>query len=282
MSGKQQQADSTIELPAPTQWPFFAGLGVSLVFAGLVTHVYVSLLGLGLLVTGAIGWWREVLPREHVEHVPLRPVSERAATIEPAATAVARLKLGHRGHRVRVPEEVHPFSAGIKGGLAGGVVMAVLACLYGLLAYGSIWYPINLLAATAMPSLATAGVEQLSAFNAAALGVALVSHVLISIFVGLVYAALLPTLPSHPMVWGGLIGPGVWSGLLWASLGVINPALAENIDWRWFVASQAAFGLVAGFVISRAERVETLQTWPLATRAGIEASGVEPDEEDPS
>jgi len=34
-------------------------------------------------------------------------------------------------------------SAGVKGGLAGGVAMAVLACTYGLLKMGSIWYPIN-------------------------------------------------------------------------------------------------------------------------------------------
>ena len=50
--------------------------------------------------------------------------------------------------RALLPLETYPVSAGIKGGLAGSVAMAVLACMYGILKQGSIWYPINLLAAT--------------------------------------------------------------------------------------------------------------------------------------
>jgi len=42
--------------------------------------------------------------------------------------------------------EIYPVTAGIKGGIAGSVAMAILASVYGLL-HGSIWYPINLLAA---------------------------------------------------------------------------------------------------------------------------------------
>jgi hypothetical protein len=272
-------ASPSIEVPAPTVWPFFAGLGISLLFAGLVTHVFVAIVGLVFTLSAAVGWWREVLPQESVEHVPVRPPGQRARGIEPAPGAVAHLTLGEAGHRVRLPATVHPYPAGIKGGLVGGVAMAALACAYGLLAYGSIWYPVNLLAATAVPSLAEAPTEQLIAFDTTGLAVAIIAHVLISLFVGLVYAALLPTLPSHPMIWGGLIGPLVWTGLLHASMGVINPALANRIDWSWFIASQIAFGLTAGYVIARTERVETLQTWPLAVRAGIEATGVNDDED---
>jgi hypothetical protein len=58
-------------------------------------------------------------------------------------------------------------------------------------------------------------------------------------------------------------------------LGVINPALNARIDWPWFIASQIAFGLAAGFVISRAEPIGTMQTWPLAARAGVEATGMD-------
>jgi hypothetical protein len=57
-------------------------------------------------------------------------------------------------------------------------------------------------------------------------------------------------------------------------LGVVNPALDARIDWPWFIASQIAFGLVAGLVISRAVPVATMQTWPLAARAGVEATGM--------
>jgi hypothetical protein len=53
----------------------------------------------------------------------------------------------HHQHRARLPLEVYPISAGVKGGLVGSVVMAVLAILYGLIVQHSVWYPINLLAA---------------------------------------------------------------------------------------------------------------------------------------
>ena len=46
--------------------------------------------------------------------------------------------------RAWLPLKIYPISAGVKGGLAGGVAMALLAMLYGLIVYRSIWYPINL------------------------------------------------------------------------------------------------------------------------------------------
>ena len=49
--------------------------------------------------------------------------------------------------RAWLPVHTYPISAGVKGGLAGSIAMAVLACGYGVLKVGSIWYPINLLAA---------------------------------------------------------------------------------------------------------------------------------------
>ena len=183
------------------------------------------------------------------------------------------------GHRMRIPEKIHPYSAGVWGGLAGAVAMAALAVLYGVVAYGSIWYPINLLAGVAMPALGQADVAQLKAFNATALVLASVAHLITSVFVGLVYAAILPTFPRRAELWGGIVAPLVWTGVLWASLGVINPILDDRIDWRWFIASQIAFGLVCGWVISRTEKIETMQSWPLAARFGIEAPGVSEEKE---
>ena len=127
-----------------------------------------------------------------------------------------------------------------------------------------------------MPSLAQYDTAQLSAFNPTALGVAVIAHLFISIFVGLVYAALLPMFPHRPALWGGLIAPLVWTGLLWASLDVINPALDARIDWRWFVASQVAFGIVAGLVVVRQSRTPTSENVSFALRAGIEAPGIIP------
>lgn len=61
---------------------------------------------------------------------------------------------------------------------------------------------------------------------------------------------------------------------MWAVLGVINSTLNARVDWFWFVASQIAFGLAAGFVVGRAQPIATMQTWPLVARAGVKAPGV--------
>ena len=60
-----------IEMPAPTAWPFVLAFGFTLMFAGLLTSVSVSVLGAVLTVAGCIGWFREVLPHEHEEVVPV-------------------------------------------------------------------------------------------------------------------------------------------------------------------------------------------------------------------
>jgi len=272
-----ERPEQSVELPAPTAWPMVAALGIALGFAGLVTNAMVTAVGVVLAVAGAVGWFRAVLPVEEEERIPLRAPALRARPVQPAPHRVAHLIAGQASHRVRIPAEIHPYSAGVWGGLAGGGAMAALAVLYGIVAYGSIWYPVNLLAAVAMPAMARYDTAQLAAFNGVALGVAAVAHLIISLFVGLVYAALLPMFPRRPALWGGLIAPLVWTGLLWATLELINPALDARIDWRWFVVSQIAFGLVAGLVITRFERIETMQSWPLAARVGIEAPGVSPD-----
>jgi len=50
--------------------------------------------------------------------------------------------------------------------------------------------------------------------------------------------------------------------------------LNERIDWLWFVASQFAFGIVAGLVVVRQQRVPITQFVPFLVRAGIEAPGM--------
>jgi hypothetical protein len=263
-----------IELPAPTASPMITALGLALLFGGLVMHPLVSMVGGALTLAGAVGWFREVLPVEHREPVPLVPPGQRPKPVQPAPRAVEQLVPGVEGHRLRIPVEIHPYSAGALGGLVGGAAMAVVACAYGVIAHGSAWYPINLLAAVAIPSLASADTAQLAAFDPLALGVAVIAHLAISLFVGLVYAAILPMFPRRTAFTGGFVAPLVWSGVLWASLGVINPTLNARIDWPWFVASQIAFGLAAGAVITRTQRIRTMQSLPFAARAGIEAPGL--------
>ena len=76
------------------------------------------------------------------------------------------------------------------------------------------------------------------------------------------------------MVLGGLIAPVLWSGLLYTIMGILNPLLAARIDWWWFIASQIAFGVVAGVVVMRQSRMLTRENLPFAMRAGIEAPGI--------
>ena len=272
---KQGQVPDNVSLPAPTAWPFVTAFGLALLAAGLVTQAVMSLVGLILAIRGAVGWFRDVLPVEEHDLVRVRPIVQRARPIIPAPRAVRQLQPGVAGHRVRIPAEIHPYSSGIKGGIVGGVAMAVVACVYGVIAYRSIWYPINLLAAAAVPSLARADLAQLTAFNGTGFIVGLISHGVFSILVGLLFAVLLPMLPSRRAAfWGSFISPVLWSALIWATLRLINPALNARIDWIWFIASQIAFGMTTGYVVHHSKMVETMQTWPLAARAGIEAPGV--------
>ena len=60
-----------IEVPAPTAWPLVLAFGFTLLFAGLVTSLSVSLLGAVLSVAGCVGWFCEVFPHEHEEVVPV-------------------------------------------------------------------------------------------------------------------------------------------------------------------------------------------------------------------
>ena len=62
-------------------------------------------------------------------------------------------------------------------------------------------------------------------------------------------------------------------------MGLLNPLLASHIDWLWFMASQVAFGIVAGVVVLRQTRVTTRENRPFAMRAGIEAPGIIPSRE---
>jgi hypothetical protein len=259
-------------LPAPTVWPMVAALSVTLIGAGFVTHLSVGLVGLVLAVVSGVGWWYQVLPEEQVEQIPLAVLAERALPVVRAKATVEHLQLGEAGHRARLPIEVQPVSAGVRGGLAGGVAMAVVALAYGVSIQRSPWYPINLLSGVAMPGMAQASLEGLRAFNATAFVLGLISHGVVSVLVGLLYAVILPMLPRRHMLWGGLIAPLLWTGLLWAFLEAINPVLAVRVDWGWFILSQIAFGLVCGFVVARAEPVATLQSLPLQARLGMHAA----------
>ena len=255
---------NSILVPAPTAWPFMLALGITLILSGLVTHPAVSIVGAAILLGSSIGWWFDVLPVQKEESVVVTP-DDHVAT---SSLTVDHLAVGHR---VQLPLETHPYWSGVWGGLAGAIAMAVVAMLFGLISQGSIWYPINLLGAGVIRSLAEAPVAQLRSFSAEGFLAATLMHGLISILVGLLYAISLPMFPRGATWRSGLVTPLLWSGLVASTLGLINPTLNARIDWTWFVCSQIAFGLAASQVIARTAKIATMQNVPLVERAGIDA-----------
>lgn len=259
-------SQNTVELPSPTAWPIVLALGVTLLFAGLVTSASVSFLGALLLVSGGIGWFRDVLPSEKLEMLVAAPelmsVSTRRRQVSRVRWADVDLK------RARLPLAIYPVSAGIKGGMVGAVVMAALALTYGVISKHGVWYPINLLSAGFFMGRDTTA--QLSQFHWDGLVAAALLHLFVSFLVGLLYGAILPMIPHRPILLGGLVAPILWCGLLHSTLGLIDPVLNQRIDWLWFVLSQIGFGIAAGVVVSRQEKIQTWQELPLVIRAGME------------
>src|SRR6266446_2470460 len=267
-----EQWSGSIELPAATAWPIVLAFGFTLVFAGLVTSASVSILGAIFTIAGCVGWFRNVLPHEKHESVP---VVEKAPAVATSRPQVARVEwITQELHRARLPLEIYPISAGVKGGLAGSVAMAVLAMLYGIVSGRGIWYPVNLLAAGFFPAATTATTPEIGTFHLKVFLIAVSVHLITSLLVGLLYGAILPMLPRRPILLGGFVAPILWSGLIHSILGIVNPVLNQRIDWLWFVFSQVGFGIVAGLVVARQQRIRTPQHVPFVLRLGMEASRI--------
>jgi hypothetical protein len=261
------QPTGAVQLPAPTAWPMVLALGISLMLAGMVTHWAISLLGLVMAVPAIMGWFFEVLPQEHHVYVDVHAdVVESKSTRE----TLARVPLDER-HRKLLPVETFSVVSGIKGGIAGGLAMIVPAALYGLIRYHSVWYAANLLAAGGFVSWAGESNAFLAQFHLRGLLAALAIHGLTSVLIGLLYGAMLPMFPRNPILTAGFIAPFLWTGILRSALGIISPILDQRIDWWWFIVSQIAFGLVAGFVVNLHVKVRTPQfrALPFTIRAGI-------------
>ncbi|HEY3706766.1 MAG TPA: hypothetical protein VGL22_17010 [Terracidiphilus sp.] len=260
----------TVHLPAPTAWPFLMALGVTLMAAALVTSMWIIWLGIFLFVVSAVGWFRAVLPHEAHENVP---VTEEFFSFVPAYEKVARIEIDET-HRAQLPLETFPVTSGIKGGIAGGLAMVIPAEIYGIIRYHSIWYVVNLLGGAGVGVWTNPTAEEMRQFRLDAFITANIIQGATTLLVGILYGAMLPIWPRRPMLLGGIIAPVVWTGLLHSVLGMVNPFLAERIDWWSFAASQVIFGLVAGYVVSRSGHLKRLRQVPLPVRLGIEAPGI--------
>lgn len=260
-------------MPAPTAWPFVLALGVALACVGLLTSAAVSVLGAGLYIAGAVGWFGELFPVERHELVAV----VAAPSSEIVHREVTRVRAAEQVQRAWLPLKSYPISAGVKGGLAGAVAMALLAMLYGVLSHGSIWYPINLLAGSLYAPSATPSQDELLHFRLDWFLFASALHFSTSMLVGFLYGAMLPMLPGRPILLGGVTTPLIWTGLLHEVIAFVNPLMDERINWWWFAASQIAFGIVAGLVVAGQEKTWTTENLPLAKRAGIAAPGIIPE-----
>jgi hypothetical protein len=245
-------APEAVEMPRPTVAPFVLAFGMALLVAGVP-------LGLGFLVVGVVvvvaglGLWigQLLLGRGHVLE-PLAEPARRAQPVTGAPGGVERMQEGLPGYRLRLPQDVHPISAGIKGGIFGGLVMPVPALLWGLISpHHSIWYPVNLLAGMVVPGVGDMEPDELARPHLSLVLAAIAIHVVLSVVIGLIYGVLMPTLPEvpRPIAWGGLLMPILWTGASYVAMLVVNPELPGKVSWPWFIVSQFVFGITMPAVV---------------------------------
>ena len=251
----------SVEMPRPNVWPMVLSLGIVLLVAGVALHVGFLATGLVIFVAGLAGWVSQVLPGRGHHHEAMVEPERRAKPVAPDVGKVEQLHPGRPGYRFQLPEKVHPVSAGVKGGLLGGLVMPLPALAYVLISDHGICYPVNLLAGMVLPGVENMDLEQ---FHWTLFVVGFVIHAVNSVVFGLLYGVLLPTLPDipRPLAWGGLLMPLLWTGVSFSVMGTVNPILARGVSWEWFIVSQFVFGVAAAGVVMWWDR-----PWPLA--AGV-------------
>jgi len=255
-------AQETLEMPRPTAAPMMLALGLVLLAAAAPFGLAFVLAGAGILMTALGVWVGELLLGRGRCREPLVEIELRPSPVTAEPDTVERLRPGMPGYRSRLPETVHPLSAGIKGGLIGGLAMPVPALLYGILSGHGIWYPVNLLAGMVVPNVGTMTVAQLEQRSLPLLLTGIVIHATIAVVFGLIYGVLLPMLPEFrrlgipkSLAWGGILLPLLWTAVSYGLMGVANPVLQARVDWPWFIVSQFVFGCVAAFVVDRSEKI---------------------------
>src|SRR5262249_23610743 len=198
--------------------------------------------GAVVVVAGLSIWIVQLLPgRGHVHESLVETARPQPVMARPGG--VKDLRAGMPGYRLRLPQDVHPVSAGLPGGIGGGASMPVPALLWGLLSRHGLWYPVNLLAGMILPGMGRMTVPELERFNLTHLVAALIIHVVMSVVIGLIFGVLLPTLPAvpRPIAWGGLLMPIVWTGASYLAMSVVNRALPGEVSRPWVLLSQLVF-----------------------------------------
>lgn len=249
----------SVEMPRPTAAPIVLALGMALLAGGIPFGLGFLSVGVIVLIAGLWMWIGQLLPGQgHLHEELIQPPTG----VEPLKDRVPLLQEGMPGYRLLLPRAYHPISAGVKGGIVGGMVMPIPAIIWALMNGHSIWYPINLVTGMVLPGVDAGNLEYsvLENFNLTLLLVAVVIHVIMSVTIGLIYGVLLPTLPAVPrtIAWGGLLAPLLWSGISYALVETANPSLERHVSWPWFIAAQFVFGAVVTGLLRRSGRVNSI------------------------
>ena len=253
-------------IPKPTSGPIVTALGAAFLGASMVTDYWVLAVGILVVIFGMVVWFKDIFPDECLEEIPAELLAKSGPNYAIAGE-------GEKVERPLFPAEVHPYRSGVVGGLVGGVAMAIVACMWGIVKHGSVWLPINLLTGAVVPDVGTADLATLEVIHPGWLAIAIGIHLTMSVAVGSLYTTALPMMPRRPIFAGGILVPVIVTGLVWATLRVVNPALEKYISWPWFIASQFAFGIACGWWVSRGEMVSTMTGKTLAQRLRIERGG---------
>jgi hypothetical protein len=250
-----------VEMPRATIAPLTLSLGLAMLAIGVIAGPVFLIVGVGIIIAGLGLWIANLLPgRGHVRE-PLVDRAQRPSVVPGRPSTVEHLQSGMPGYRMRLPMEVHPISAGVRGGVIGGLVMPLPALAYGLLSGHGLWYPVNLLAGMVLPGIGRMTGTELEQFRPSLLLLGIFIHGVLSVVLGLIYGVLMPTLPPipRPLAWGGLLMPLLWTGVSFAMMGGVNPVLARGVDWPWFIASQFLFGVVAAIIVIRSRGRRPIQ-----------------------
>ena len=67
------------------------------------------------------------------------------------------------------------------------------------------------------------------------------------------------------------MAPALWSGLAFTMMNAVSPILSGRVDWIWFIASQMAYGVVAGWMVAARSKVNSAEFKALSfgSRAGL-------------
>lgn len=270
MSTMPENSENGVQMPEATAAPLILGTGIVLLGAGVAINLTISIVGAIVFVAGLAAWIGHLMPGHGHFHEERVPAEQRPQETTAAPGTVEQLVTGMPGYRMRLPLKIHPISAGIKGGLLGGLVMPVPALIWGVISGHTIWYPINLLAGMVIAGVDSMPTAELEQFHFSLFLVGLVIHVAMSLVVGLVYGVLLPTLPDipNPFSWAALLMPILWSAVSYSLMGNVNPVLQHNVSWPWFIVSQFVYGLVLAAVVMGTAKLGPVRAGILGGIAG--------------